>query len=242
MSAKLNLEKYFNENDGSLSFTRENASAFAKLVAGDFNPIHNPDARRFCVPGDLLFAVFLHRHGVASSMNFDFQNMVDDSTLLRERDEDGVIILGEDQKRDYLVVKASKTIDASNEAIKGLIKAYVQFSGQTFPYLLVDLMKDHQVMINPARPLVLYKSMEIQLDGLPDKQITLEFSGARLDAEGKKGEVSLNFDIFSSGQKVGKGNKKMLLGGLMPYDQLKIDGLVDEYNKVKTEYLAAQPN
>ena len=62
------------------------------------------------------------------------------------------------------------------------------------------------------------------------------------NAEGKKGEVSLNFDIFSSGQKVGKGNKKMLLGGLMPYDQLKIDGLVDEYNIVKTEYLAAHPN
>lgn len=235
----MNLDQYFNESEGSLSFTRENASVFAKLVAGDFNPIHNPEARRFCVPGDLLFAVFLYRHGVAGSMHFDFQNMVDDSVTLQERDDDGVVVLSADQKRDYLAVSVAQPMDASSAAIEGLIKAYVQFSGQTFPFLLVDLMKEHQVMINPARPLVLYKSMEIKLSELPDDQISLEFTGSTLDAEGKKGKVGLNFDIFSAGHKVGTGNKKMLLGGLMPYDQQKIDDLVDEYNRIKSDYLTA---
>ena len=37
----------------------EQASRFAKGVAGDYNPIHNPGARRFCVPGDLLFTLVL---------------------------------------------------------------------------------------------------------------------------------------------------------------------------------------
>ena len=32
---------------GTVAFTREASSAFAKEMAGDFNPIHNPDARRF---------------------------------------------------------------------------------------------------------------------------------------------------------------------------------------------------
>ena len=45
----------------------EQASRFAKGVAGDYNPIHNPDARRFCVPGDLLFTLVLVKFGLQFS-------------------------------------------------------------------------------------------------------------------------------------------------------------------------------
>ena len=50
----------------------EQASHFAKGVAGDYNPIHNPDARRFCVPGDLLFALVLAKFGLSRHMTFRF--------------------------------------------------------------------------------------------------------------------------------------------------------------------------
>ena len=37
----MDISRYFSENDGAVSFTEEQASAFAKGIAGDFNPIHN---------------------------------------------------------------------------------------------------------------------------------------------------------------------------------------------------------
>ncbi len=40
------------------------------------------------------------------------------------------------------------------------------FSGHTFPDILVKLMADNSVMINPARPMVMYQSMSIDLHTL----------------------------------------------------------------------------
>ncbi len=51
------LDTYYSDKNGEFSFTREQASNFAKRIAGDFNPIHDEDNKRFCVPGDLLFSV-----------------------------------------------------------------------------------------------------------------------------------------------------------------------------------------
>lgn len=48
------LTPYFSTEDNQFQFTREQASHFAKKVAADFNPIHDEDNKRFCVPGDLL--------------------------------------------------------------------------------------------------------------------------------------------------------------------------------------------
>ena len=55
------LTPYFSTEDNQFQFTREQASHFAKKVAADFNPIHDEDNKRFCVPGDLLFAVLLQK-------------------------------------------------------------------------------------------------------------------------------------------------------------------------------------
>ncbi len=55
------LDPYHCEEDGFVRVGAEQASQFAKGVADDFNPIHDPDSRRFCVPGDLLFALVLSR-------------------------------------------------------------------------------------------------------------------------------------------------------------------------------------
>ncbi len=235
----MNIEHFFATSGSAVTFSRSQASLFAKSVAGDFNPIHDIDTRRFCVPGDLLFAVVLHLRGVSQSMEFEFLNMVDDGDLLETVPRpEGLALTGSADKK-YLDVSISGECSADPEFAKALTSAYVQFSGKTFPYLLVDLMRAHEVMINPARPLVIYKSMSIQLEQLNVGNVKLEHSESSLVKEGKKAEVILYFDIYRGEEKIGKGNKKMLLGGLRQYDQAVIDVLVEDYQETKNRYLDA---
>ena len=157
----MNITQYFNRNDGLLSFTRHQASSFAKGVAGDFNPIHDEDARRFCVPGDLLFSVFLAQYGISQEMKFEFSGMVGDTTSLISPDEiSDTFSLQDNNEKNYMdiITSGEKTNDA--EFIATLSEKYVQFSSKTFPHILVPLMEHENVMINPSRPLVIYKSME----------------------------------------------------------------------------------
>ena len=78
----MNLEKYYTLDGSRLSFTRQQASDFAKSVAGDFNPIHDIDSKRFCVPGDLLFSIIVHHYGLRQIMGISFSGMVGDDTTL----------------------------------------------------------------------------------------------------------------------------------------------------------------
>ena len=66
------LAPYTSFSGKSVSFSRSQASRFAKQVADDFNPLHDVDAKRFCVPGDLLFAVLIQHLGLYPRMNFTF--------------------------------------------------------------------------------------------------------------------------------------------------------------------------
>ena len=56
----LDIAQYVTSTDRSMQFSQQQASQFAKGVAGDFNPIHDVGGKRFCVPGDLLFACLLY--------------------------------------------------------------------------------------------------------------------------------------------------------------------------------------
>lgn len=69
------LDRFHTIQDGCVHISASQASQFAKEVAGDFNPIHDPDARRFCVPGDLLFAVVVSRFGLSRHMTFQFRTL-----------------------------------------------------------------------------------------------------------------------------------------------------------------------
>jgi len=53
-----------------ISVSAEQGNNFAKFIADDFNPIHDTQSKRFCVPGDLLFAIALERYGLHESMSF----------------------------------------------------------------------------------------------------------------------------------------------------------------------------
>ncbi len=97
------IEQYYSEENQKVNFTRQQASDFAKEIADDFNPIHNVDAKRFCVPGDLLFAVALSKTGLCQKMTFNFSGMVTDSVSLNIPEKVGLEtrIVGDNDK-EYL--------------------------------------------------------------------------------------------------------------------------------------------
>ncbi len=236
----MKVDDYYNytaaQPAGTLEFTREASSSFAKDIAGDFNPIHNPDARRFCVPGDLLFAVVLDLFKARAKMEFEFEQMVDASVALNVPLKERGLRMVDDTDKCYLDVSFSGDAVESDVANQSLITAYVKFSGQTFPYLLIDLMKKHGVMINAQRPMIFYRTMSIELLETQCDDFELAYTESTLKVDGKKGEVDLLFDIVSANKVVGTGCKHMLVGGLRDYQQEAIDDLIAEYNSIKSQY------
>lgn len=231
------LDNYYAEDNTTLRISRQQASDFAKDIAGDFNPIHDVDAKRFCVPGDLLFALVLAKYGLSQRMRFSFAGMVGDGVSLTFPDSaNGLVDIVDEKGKKYLGLERQGATSTDRDLIHDLTCAYVQFSGQTFPHILVPLMTEKQVMINPDRPLVIYESMAIDLDHLDISGVELELTGSTLNVSGKRGDVSLEFCIKSSGSVVGRGEKNMVLSGLRAFDRETISHLVDDYAARKENY------
>jgi hypothetical protein len=234
----MNIENYYHLEDSRLSFTRRQASEFAKSMAGDFNPIHDVDSKLFCVPGDLLFSVIINHYGLRQVMGFSFSGMVNDEVTLHLPEVQArEISIYDDNNKKYLDISSNGDTSNDQKLIDSLISNYVEFSGHTFPHVLVPLMKANNVMINTSRPLVIYDHMRIALDTLDIDEISLSLADSEFRLYGKRGDVALNFDLGCNGEKVGKGQKKMVLSGLREFDQDKIDELVLIYNQHKNGYL-----
>jgi hypothetical protein len=233
----MNLEKYYTLDGSRLSFSRQQASDFAKSVAGDFNPIHDIDSKRFCVPGDLLFSIIIHHYGLRQTMSISFSGMVgDDTTLILPEVDAREISIYDEHDKKYLDVSTNGEHSHNPVLIESLTRNYVKFSGETFPLVLVPLMKQNNVMINPERPLVIYDHMRISLDRLDIDSVNLSLSDNIFRLYGKRGDVALNYDLSCNGELVGKGQKKMVLSGLREYDQASIDGLIATYSGRKSRY------
>ncbi len=233
------LTPYFSVRDEQFQFTRRQASHFAKKIAGDFNPIHDEDNKRFCVPGDLLFAVLLKKEGIRQKMRFNFSGMVNDGVALKVENKcAGESAVTDEKGKEYLHMSHQGQVSHKSEFIEHVIKSYVQFSGMNFPHIMVPLMEEQQVMINPQRPLVIYESMEVEFSRLDLHHPEVEFSGATFDVEGKRGTVTLNFAFKEDGELVGKGSKRLLTSGLRPYDKTTIDQLVYDFTERKETFLA----
>lgn len=231
------LDKFYQQNGNSTIVSREQASDFAKSIAGDFNPIHNIDAKRFCVPGDLLFALVLNKYGVSQHMHFTFSGMVGDSVeLVFPEMTDKEIVIKDTADKAYLSIVHSGDNNASPELTSKLSRRYVEFSGQTFPHILVPLMAEHNVMVNPVRPLVIYESMTINIEQLDFNEPELSLTESKLSVDGKRGNVSLKFSVSDNGKIVGSGEKTMVMSGLREYDQTAIDVLVSDYVARKESY------
>lgn len=230
----MNLQNYFNFDANTVSYTRQQASDFAKQIAGDYNPIHDVDAKMFCVPGDLLFATVLSQYGLSNKMHFTFSGMVTDESKLdfSPSGSDQIVIQDSNQKK-YLTVDRQGDISTNQKLIENLTRAYVEFSGKTFPHILVPLMSDSGVMINVTRPLVVYESMTIELDTLDIESPQLELASATLDVNGKRGKACLEFIITENGKVAGKGQKNIVLSGLREFEQDKINSLIEFYSERK---------
>ena len=233
----MNLEKYYHLEGSRLSFTRQQASDFAKRVAGDFNTLHDIDSKRFCVPGDLLFSVIIHHYGLRQTMGFSFSGMVsDDVTLILPEVNAREISIYDENDKKYLDVSSNGALSRNKDLIGSLTRNYVEFSGQTFPDVLVPLMQENNVMMNPERPLVIYDHMRISLDTLDIDSIDLSLSNSTFRQYGKRGDVALNYDLCCNGERVGKGQKKMVVSGLREYEQAKVDEMIATYNEHKSRY------
>lgn len=239
----LDISHYVTKTDAGMHFTHAQATHFAKGVAGDFNPIHDVGAKRFCVPGDLLFAALLNRYGVYANLKVDLMSLLNaDVTvhLPQSLSEHNEFHDAEGRHLVSLDVSGDLTKDAA--FVSGLVENYVKFSGKTFPDILVELMRENNIMINPARPLVIYKDMSLQLDRLSGDNLSLALDKATLDVDGKKGKACLKFVIKDGDNMIGRGEKNMLLSGLREFDEAAMADIVAQYSEWKTSYAAPDPN
>lgn len=232
----MQLEQYVSQQGHTFQFSREQASLFAKRVAKDFNPIHDVDATRFCVPGDLLFTVALNQLGLRENMHVRFADMVTADTELHfESNELDKHEIRDSKDKGFLFIEASgKRSDQYQQNLK-LAEQYVAFSGKTFPHVLVPLWKEHAVMVNPTRPLVIYESMTLSMTTLDFDSPTITLSDSSLTVNGKRGNVLLDIEINDGNNIIGQGQKRLLLSGLKPYDQGAIDNLIKFYDQRKID-------
>lgn len=228
-------EQFFVVRDGRVLITANQASYFAKEIAGDFNPIHDPDARRFCVPGDLLFAIVLSQFGLSEQMTFQFRNLVGAEVPLqfRESNNGETIEVIDEAEKVYLDVQRSGAITRDEQVIEEFTRCYVAASGKNFPHTLKPLMESHGVMFNPDRPMVIYESMSVSLNQLDNPAPELELDHADLEVAGKRGNVTLAYNLSSDGKVVGEVSKRLVLGGLREYCPEAMAGIVEEFYRLK---------
>jgi len=233
------LAPYYSQDGNTIAVSGSQASHFAKGVAGDFNPIHDEDARKFCVPGDLIFALLVQNFGVHERMAVRFLGPVgaDVPLVFPEQCAPQFVITNEAGKA-LIDVQLGGEVAGDTSLGEALTRQYVAFSGHSFPDILVPLMADEGVMINPARPLVMYESMALEFDHLRLGKISLAPSDYALVVDGKRGGATLGFDVLSDGEVVGRGAKKLALGGLQPYDQTVMDQVISDYQSWKDGYAA----
>ncbi|MFI3118599.1 MAG: DUF3581 domain-containing protein [Methylococcaceae bacterium] len=232
------LKDFYSIYEGNISIAAEQASMFAKEVAHDFNPLHDIDAKRFCVPGDLLFALALEKYGLSQNMHFTFSGMVGHDVLLNFPDTDaGLINVSDNQGKAYLQIERSGNVSRDSALIESFIRDYVAFSGQNFPYVLVPLLAQEKVMFNLNRPLVIYESMTLSFDHLDFQQASVEMLEPKIDVDGKRASAFLHFQIKADGDIVGAGFKKLAISVPSDYEAEPMQAFVDEYLARKNDYL-----
>ncbi len=234
------LDDFHTVTDDRLCITAEQASRFAKCIAGDYNPIHDADARRFCVPGDLLFALVMARFGLAQRMTFHFKGMVGDSVPLCFAQHGDTVQVTDANGKVYLEVERGGDITHDAGVIEAFTRRYVAFSGRNFPHYLKPLMEEQGVMFNPQRPLVIYDSMGFSLSRLDVAEAGVAFAGATLDVSGKRGDALLQFKMTDGETAIGHGSKKLVVSGLREYDPPVMDAFVEKFMNLKAHYATAE--
>lgn len=227
--------------DGGVRVGAEQASRFAKDVAGDHNPLHDVGARRFCVPGDLLSALVLGRYGLSQRMTFTFRDMVGaDEPLYLPATDTGGIAVHDAAGGVYLEVEREGEVCRDPMRIERFVREYVAFSGKTFPHYMIPALEEKGVMFHPDRPLVIYDSMGFALETFDFERPELALSGRELEIEGRRGNTTLRFGMDDGARPVGAGWKKLVISGLRDYDAERMRTFVDAFWRRKAAYEAAR--
>lgn len=244
---------YCTLDERGVRFDEARASAFAKGVAGDFNPIHDVGSRRFCVPGDLLFALLLHRYGAREECAVRFASMLDAGVELplpeapTVHGESDALHLVDARGREVLGFFRAGEPLADGAFVAALCEEYVRFSGRTFPEILVGLMREAGQMINPERPLVIYKDMVLRIDAARAARLaararpTLALASNDLAVNGKKGLARLEFVIEAGGERLGAGEKNLVLGALKPFDETAMAAVIADYERRRLRWNRSRP-
>lgn len=231
------LDQFHQTANHQVTIAAEQASRFAKEIADDFNPLHNPDAKRFCVPGDLLFSLVLAKYGLSQKMSFLFKGMVGANTALNFTPTDAAqFALTDDNGKVYLEVEREGAQSHDQQIIEALSRNYVAFSGHNFPHTLQPLLAENDVMINQDRPMVIYERMSFELGHVDLHKPQMEAAQADFEVSGKRGTANLNFIIKEDGEVVGTGFKRLIVSGLKPYDETAAQALVQAYLDSKVAY------
>ncbi len=232
------LKDFYSIHNDNVSIVAEQASMFAKEVAHDFNPLHDVDAKRFCVPGDLLFSLALEKYGLSQNMHFIFSGMVGHDVLLNFPDSDAELInVNDNQGKTYLQIERSGGLSRDSALIESFIRDYVAFSGQNFPYVLVPLLAQEKIMFNINRPLVIYESMTLSFHHLDFRQASVEMLEPKMEVNGKRATAFLHFQIKAGEEIVGTGFKKLAISVPSGYEAEPMQVFVDEYLARKNNYL-----
>lgn len=214
-------------------------SRFAKEVADDFNPLHDPDSKRFCVPGDLLFSLVISRLGITQKMDFSYKGMVGGNTVLKFVEEQNAFRVEDIDGKVFLSGTTEGEALHNEAVIEGFYQEYAAFSGKSFPHILVPLMQQKDIMINPKRPMVIYEKMAFEFER-PIMKLNvvphLLYRDSEIEVSGKRGKVHIHFDIKVDERIIGYGTKTMTLSGLLPYDQSAISALIENYENSKSNY------
>lgn len=233
------LNEFYCQQDNSFHFSQLQASRFAKEVARDFNKIHDIDDKRFCVPGDLLFAVTLKKHGLYPNMKLQFTGMVkNDIPLQFVSPAESEIEITNHKEQTLLKLQTEGDANHDQALLQKIIKDYVKFSGRNFPEFLVPIMERENFMFSPTRGLIMYKSMEINMTRTDIKNIDLEYDCTQVEMNGKRATVIFKFNFFEGKELVGTGQKEMILSGLVPYEQAAVDKIVDMFYAARDAYQA----
>lgn len=224
------LDAYHHADGQTVRINAEQGSRFAKEVAGDFNPIHDAESKRFCVPGDLLFALVLARYGLSAEMEFRFRGMLGADVPVWLPDSPGAQFeIRDGAGKVFLEVSRGGDHTRDPDRIEAFVRRYVSFSGRNFPHYLLPLMAEHGVMFNPERPLVIYDSMGFSLNDVGVDGLDMDLSGSALTVQGKRAEARLAFSIDHAGKHLGDGAKKLIISGLRNYDEAVMADFVADF-------------
>ena len=105
----------------------------------------------------------------------------------------------------------------------------------------MPLLRENDVMINIERPMVIYESMEFELQRLDIPNVELRLADSRMTVDGKRGDARLAFEFLCGDRVVGIGHKRLLLSGLRPYEEGGIEELIDAYQERRENYRSADP-